>query len=62
MAGPNPASIGPNAPAAQDDPRIRAALARLGECVSLPAFDQIEVFQDVHRRLAEVLSDPRAQA
>lgn len=45
-----------------NDPRVIAAVARLGECETLPADEQIAVYADIHRRLAEVLADPAAQA
>lgn len=47
---------------AELEPRISAALARLDECVHLSPSAQIEVFADIHRRLAEVLADPSARA
>jgi hypothetical protein len=60
--GPTPASIRPNPASGDPDSRIAAALARLDECAGLPLGAQVEVFADLHRRLAEILSDPRAQA
>lgn len=40
------------------DPRVDDALARLGECAQLSLAESIPVYEDVHRRLREVLSDP----
>lgn len=66
---PAPAAVGPTAspgptePAAEPaDPRVEDALSRLAEVDGLPLADQVEVFTDVHRRLAAVLADPDSQA
>jgi hypothetical protein len=34
------------------------ALSRLAEVDALPLSEQVEVFADIHRRLAAVLADP----
>ena len=44
------------------DPRVDDALSRLAEVDSLPLTEQVEVYADIHRRLAGVLSDPDSQA
>ncbi len=44
------------------DPRVDDALSRLEEIDSLPLTEQVEVYADIHRRLAGVLSDPDSQA
>lgn len=36
---------------------VDAALARLAELVDLPPADHVGVFEDVHERLKQVLSD-----
>ena len=51
----------PGAPAC-DDPRVDDALSRLGEVEALPLAEQVEVFTDIHRRLAAVLADPDSRA
>lgn len=56
---PNPAASG--APTS-DDPRVDDALSRLGEVETLPLAEQVEVFTDIHRRLAAVLADPDSRA
>lgn len=40
------------------DPRVADAMSRLAELDALPLAEQVEVFGDVHRRLAAVLADP----
>lgn len=40
------------------DPRVDDALSRLAEVDALPLAEQVEVFSDIHRRLAAVLADP----
>lgn len=50
------------APAASADPRVDDALSRLAEIDQLPLAEQVEVFGDIHRRLAAVLADPDSQA
>ncbi len=44
------------------DPRVADALSRLAEVDALPLGEQVEVYADIHRRLAGVLSDPDSQA
>ena len=44
------------------DPRVADALSRLDELEGLPLPDQVDVFTDIHRRLAAVLADPDSQA
>lgn len=44
------------------DPRVDDALSRLAEIDQLPLAEQVEVFSDIHRRLAAVLADPDSQA
>lgn len=44
------------------DPRVDDALSRLAEVDRLPLIEQVEVFADIHRRLAAVLSDPVSRA
>lgn len=51
-----PAGVG--APVGTGDPRVDDALSRLVEVDSLPLGEQVEVFTDIHRRLAAVLADP----
>ncbi|MGB7980510.1 MAG: hypothetical protein WCF36_06915 [Candidatus Nanopelagicales bacterium] len=41
---------------------MQDALSRLAELADLPLADQVEVFTDIHRRLAGVLADPDSQA
>ena len=72
-----PGDIGPGTPAqpttgtpapaasgapTSDDPRVDDALSRLGEVETLPLAEQVEVFTDIHRRLAAVLADPDSRA
>ena len=63
---PEPAAGAPaaGAPAAgaPADPRVQDALSRLAEVDQLPLAEQVEVFGDIHRRLAAVLADPDSQA
>lgn len=47
---------------AAPDPRVVDALSRLDELDGLPLSDQVDVFTDIHRRLAAVLADPDSQA
>lgn len=64
-SGPDPtlAAPGPTAaPPGAGDPRVEDALSRLAELDALPLADQVEVFTDIHRRLAGVLADPDSQA
>ena len=44
------------------DPRVDDALSRLAEMDALPLTEQVEVYADIHRRLAGVLADPDSQA
>lgn len=44
------------------DPRVEDALSRMSELDALPLSEQVEVYTDVHRRLAGVLADPDSQA
>jgi hypothetical protein len=44
------------------DPRVDDALSRLAEIDNLPLTEQVEVYSDIHRRLAGVLADPDSQA
>jgi hypothetical protein len=44
------------------DPRVDDALSRLVEVDTLPLTEQVEVYIDIHRRLAGVLADPDSQA
>ena len=46
--------VAPPVPAT-GDPRVDAALARLGELAGAPVAAHVEVFEDVHRRLQELL-------
>jgi hypothetical protein len=43
---------------ATGDPRVDDAVSRLAEVDALPLAEQVEVFTDIHRRLAAVLADP----
>ena len=53
----------PPAPLPQHaDPRVDDALSRLAEIDALPLTEQVEVYADIHRRLAGVLADPDSQA
>ncbi|MCU0263788.1 MAG: hypothetical protein MUF09_08975 [Candidatus Nanopelagicales bacterium] len=49
-------------PGTTADPRVDDALSRLSELEALPLSEQVEVYTDIHRRLAGVLSDPDSQA
>jgi hypothetical protein len=42
---------------ATGEPRVDAALARLGELAGLPVTEHARVFDDVHQRLADVLDE-----
>lgn len=53
---------GPGPTGDLDDPRVADAVSRLDELVGMPLADQVEVFTDIHRRLAAVLADPDSQA
>ena len=50
------------AAASSADPRVDDAVARLADVNPLPVPEQVEVYADIHRRLAAVLSDPDSQA
>lgn len=39
------------------NPTVDAALARLGDTVDLPVAEQVEVFDEIHRRLQDALAD-----
>lgn len=52
----------PTPPLAVGDPRVDDALSRLAEVDALPLSEQVEVFTDIHRRLAAVLADPESRA
>lgn len=60
---PEPGTSGERSPvpggqqAASGDPRVDAALARLGELPGLPVTEHARVFDDVHRRLEDVLEE-----
>ncbi|MBW8483176.1 hypothetical protein [Actinomadura parmotrematis] len=43
------------APAASGDARVDDALARLGELAGRPVAEHVQVFEDVHQRLQELL-------
>jgi hypothetical protein len=43
--------------AAAGDPRVDAALARLGDLAGLPVTEHPAVFNDMHRRLEDVLDE-----
>jgi hypothetical protein len=47
-AGPTPGPTG--------DPRVDAAVARLGELGGRPVPEHVEIFEDVHQRLQELLA------
>ncbi len=49
-------------PEPSGDPRVDDALSRLAELGDLPLADQVEVYTDIHRRLAGVLADQDSQA
>ncbi len=59
---PHPDRGGPGPGSQPIDPRVADAVSRLDELDGLALADQVEVFSDVHRRLAAVLSDPDSQA
>ncbi len=44
------------------DPRVADAISRVEELADLPLDAQVDVFSDIHRRLAAVLADPDSQA
>src|SRR5215469_18781213 len=56
--GPDAAFPEPNGPrAATGEPRVDAALARLDELAGRPVTEHQPVFEDVHRRLRDVLGE-----
>ena len=55
--GPEP-SLALEVEAETGDPRVDDAISRLAEVDTLPLAEQVEVFTDIHRRLAAVLADP----
>lgn len=59
--GGRPAPDEPEFPAAEPpgptgDPRVDAAMARLGELGARPVSEHVEIYEDVHRRLQELLA------
>ena len=62
LAEPTPTPTATPVPVSSGDPRVDDALSRLAELEDLPLADQVEVFSDIHRRLAGVLADPDSQA
>jgi hypothetical protein len=52
----------PDTSSTSADPRVDDALSRLSEIDNLPLTEQVEVYSDIHRRLAGVLADPDSQA
>ena len=42
---------------ATGDARVDAATARLADTVDLPTSEQVEVFDEIHRRLQDVLAE-----
>lgn len=61
-AGSPSATVGDGATAhPSPDPRVDDALSRLAEVDALPLAEQVEVFTDIHRRLAAVLADPESR-
>ena len=59
--GAEPEAAAPEPPTSSD-PRVADALSLLAEVQRLPLEEQVEVFADIHRRLAGVLADPDSQA
>jgi hypothetical protein len=60
---PTPGTPTPGTPTPSTaDPRVDDALSRLAEMDALPLTEQVEVYADIHRRLAGVLADPDSQA
>lgn len=57
----HPESAHGSAPSSAD-PRVDDALSRLAEIEVLPLAEQVQVYADIHRRLAGVLADPDSQA
>jgi hypothetical protein len=50
------ADAGPPPPEPTGDERVDAALARLGELTAAPVAEHVEVFEEVQRRLQDVLA------
>jgi hypothetical protein len=48
--------------AAPGDPRVDAALRRAGELAATSPAEHVEIYEDVHRSLQEVLADASGQA
>jgi hypothetical protein len=53
----SPAPSAGERPSATGEPRVDAALARLAELEGLPVTEHRAVFEDVHRRLSDVLGE-----
>lgn len=58
----SPAGAPGEAVPSSPDPRVDDALSRLAEIEALPLAEQVQVYTDIHRRLAGVLADPDSQA
>jgi hypothetical protein len=52
-----PGPVPPQERPTAGDPRVDAALARLDELPGIPVTEHPQVFDDVHRRLADVLDE-----
>jgi hypothetical protein len=50
------------AEAAPGDPRVDAALRRAGELAATSPGEHVEIYEDVHRSLQEVLADAAGQS
>ena len=48
--------------AAPGDPRVDAALRRAGELAATSPAEHVEIYEDVHRSLQEVLADASGQS
>jgi hypothetical protein len=53
---PGPAAPAPAPPEPTGDERVDAALSRFDELATAPVADHVEIFEDVHRRLQDVLA------
>ncbi|WP_245623150.1 hypothetical protein [Spirillospora albida] len=66
VSGPGETPEGAPAAEPTGDPRVDAALARLGELPGRPVPEHVEIYEDVHHRLQEILAsagdDPAAGA
>jgi hypothetical protein len=62
LANAAPADAPGEAVPSSPDPRVDDALSRLAEIEALPLAEQVQVYTDIHRRLAGVLADPDSQA